>query len=190
MYVIREFYVILKNLTKMSDMFKTHKQYKNGGKVLIPKNINKNGSDYRQLVNIANLFAKEGKTVRLNPIVHFKSDEYKKIYGPLAGTIYERKCPDFKIEDMFYEYESFDPPFKIRKIANMISHGVKQSSRIIINNNKGASDRYIRDNIYKRLKDKTFKYSIDEIWLYEKGKIRLFFKNSEEITLLPLAHMP
>jgi len=45
-------------------MFKTYKQYENGGQVLIPKNINKKGSDYKQLVNIANLFAKEGKIVR------------------------------------------------------------------------------------------------------------------------------
>ena len=58
----------------------------------------------------------------------------------------------------------------------MIGKGTKHSSRIIINNSKGASDRYIRDNIYKRVKDKTFKYNIDEVWLYEKGKLRLLFK--------------
>ena len=58
----------------------------------------------------------------------------------------------------------------------MIAKGAKQSSRIIINNNKGASDRYIRDNIYKRVKDKNYKYNIGEVWLYEKGKLRLLFK--------------
>jgi hypothetical protein len=58
----------------------------------------------------------------------------------------------------------------------MIKKGAAQSSRIIINNNKGASDRYIRDNIYKRLKDKNFNYDIDEVWLYEKGKLRVLYK--------------
>jgi len=81
-----------------------------------------------------------------------------------------------KIGNLFYEYESFEAPFKKEKISHMISKGTKQSSRIIINNSKGASDRFIRDNIYKRLKEKTFKYGIDEVWLYEKGKIRLLYK--------------
>jgi len=77
---------------------------------------------------------------------------------------------------LFYEYESYIPPFNKKKISHMIRKGTEQSSRIIINNSKGASDRYIRDNIYKRLKDKAFKFDINEVWLYEKGKLRLLFK--------------
>jgi len=157
-------------------MFKTYKQYENGGKVLIPKNIDKKASDYKPLINIANLFAKEGKTVRLTPSVHFKSDEYKKIYQSLTGTIYERKCPDLQIDGIFYEFENYTPPFRKRKISHMISQGVKQSSHIIINNNKGASDRFIRRSIYDRLDDKNFKYYIEELWVYEKGELRLLFK--------------
>ena len=156
-------------------MFKTYKRYKNGGKVLIHSEVNRKQSDFTDLLSIANVFAKGGKVVALTPRVHYKSDEYKEIYGSLIGTIYERKCPDLKIGEHFYEYERFSHPFKKKKISNMISQDVKQSSRIIINNNKGASDRYIRDNIYKRLKDKTFNYNICELWLYEKGKTRLFF---------------
>jgi hypothetical protein len=38
--------------------------------------------------------------------------------------------------------------------------------------NKDASDRFIQQNIIKRLNDKTFKYKIEEVWLYEKGKVR------------------
>ena len=44
-------------------MFKTYKQYENGGKVLIPTAINKKRSDYKPLITIANFFAKEGKIV-------------------------------------------------------------------------------------------------------------------------------
>jgi hypothetical protein len=72
-------------------------------------------------------------------------------------------------------------PFKKRKMANMISHGAKQSSRIIINNNKGCSSRYILENIHNRIKDKNFKNNIDEVWLYEKGKVRLIYKKKKEI---------
>jgi hypothetical protein len=88
-------------------MFKTYKQYANGGNVLIPENINKKGSDYKPLISIANFFAKGGKTVKLNPVVHFKSDEYKHIYKSLAGTIYERKYPDLQINGIFYEFENY-----------------------------------------------------------------------------------
>ena len=58
-------------------MFKTFKQYKNGGKILIYKNINKKASDYKHLITIANIFAKEGKTAILTPVVHFKGNELK-----------------------------------------------------------------------------------------------------------------
>ena len=154
-------------------MFKTYKQYKNKGKVLIPKNINKKASDYKPLITIANTFAKEGKTVRLTPVVHFKSDEYKQIYESLASTIYERKCPDLQIGGLFYEFENYTPPFRKIKISHMLNSGLKQSSRIIINNSKGASDRYVKRLIYDRINKNI---PIDEVWLYEKGKLRQLFK--------------
>ena len=58
----------------------------------------------------------------------------------------------------------------------MISHGARQSSRIIINNNKGASDRFILRNIRERMMDKNFKYELNEVWVYEKGNLRILFK--------------
>jgi len=154
-------------------MFKTFKKYKNGGEVLILKNINKKASDYKHLITIANIFAKEGKIARLTPVVHFKSDEYKQIYSLLMGTIYERKCPDLQIDGIFYEFENYTPPFKKIKISHMLNSGLKQSSRIIINNTKGASDRYVKRLIYDRINNDI---PIEELWIYEKGKIRLLYK--------------
>jgi hypothetical protein len=113
--------------------------------------------------------------VQITTDIHYKDPKYKQIFGQLMGTIYERKCPDLIIEGEFYEYESSIPPFRKRKIANMISHGTKQSSRIIIKNTKGCSDRYILNNLTNRIYDKNFQYNFDEVWLYEKGKIRLLF---------------
>ena len=156
-------------------MFKIYKQYENGGKVLIPKIIDKKASDYKPLISIANFFAKEGKTVRLNLVVHFKSDEYKEIYKSLIGTIYERKCPDLLIDGVFYEFENFTPSFRTRKLSRMLSHGGKQSSRIIINNNKGASDSYLRRYIHSYIRQGAV---LDEVHIYEKGKVRLLFKRT------------
>ena len=157
-------------------MFKTYKKYKNGGEVLVYQNIDKKKHDYKDLITIANVFAKEGKSVKLTPSVHFKSAEYKEIYASLIGTLYERKCPDLLVGDLFYEYENYTHTFNKKKISHMIKKGTEQSNRIIINNNKGASDRFILRNIKERTADKNFKYEINEVWLYEKGNLRLLFK--------------
>ena len=56
----------------------------------------------------------------------------------------------------------------------MFTHGLKQSDRIIINNTKGCSDRYLRRQIQDRL---NINMSIVEVWVYEKGRVRLIFKD-------------
>jgi len=78
-------------------MFKTYKQYKNGGKVLLHESIDKNKSDYKDILTIACEFAKRKKISKLTPVLHHKSKEYKEIYGTLSGTKYDWKCPDLKI---------------------------------------------------------------------------------------------
>jgi hypothetical protein len=156
--------------------FELFKKYKNGGEVLIHPSVDRKGSDYKQLITIANQFAKEGKLVRLTPSVHFKSEAYAQIYGSLLNTPYYRKCPDLQVDGLFYEFESFVPPFNKKKISHMIKKGTGQSSRIVINNSKGASDRFILRNILERMSDKNFHYEINEVWLYENGKLRVLFK--------------
>ena len=109
----------------------------------------------------------------LNPVVHFKSAEYKEIYKSLIGTIYECKCPDLQIDGLFYEFENYASPFKKDKLRRMVNHGLKQSDKIIINNSKGASDRYIKKLIFDRIK---LNQIINEVWVYEKGKVRILYK--------------
>ena len=58
-----------------------------------------------------------------------------------------------------------------RILKRMLTNGVVQSQYIIIDNSKGASDRYIRKCIMAKKRLST----IEEVWIYEKGKIRLFF---------------
>ena len=96
------------------------------------------------------------------------------IFGRLIGTKYERKCPDLIINGNYYEYESFMPPFRKEKISNMMSKGLKQASRIIINNNKGIIHRNIKKNIHNRIRNE--KQEIDEVWVYEKGQLILLYK--------------
>ena len=58
----------------------------------------------------------------------------------------------------------------------MIKNGLQQSENIIINNTKGASDKYILKLVNHRVIRQ--RQDINEIWLYEKGKIRLLYKKT------------
>ena len=93
-------------------------------------------------------------------------------------TLHEDKKKHFYFKKIiifgkFYEFENYTPPFKKIKISHMLSNGLKQSSYIIINNSKGASDRYVKRLIYERINNNIH---VDEVWLYEKGKLRILLK--------------
>ena len=158
--------------------FTLKNKYENGGTLSIHELVEKKKVDYHDIISIAQSFAKQGSKVEITPSVHFKSAEYKQIYGSLIGTKYERKCPDFRVDGIFYEYESFVRPWKKKKVGRMLSHGMEQSPYIVINNTKGCSDRFIRKNIIART---NVNADIREVWVYEKGKTRLFFKAGEFI---------
>ena len=55
----------------------------------------------------------------------------------------------------------------------MLKRGFSQSSYVIIDNNKGASDRYIIKLTHQRSK---LRQDINEVWVYEKGKARMLYK--------------
>jgi hypothetical protein len=165
----------IKPVSAPSDGFHLYKEFSNGGRIEIMNGYAKK-SDHNDLTAIARNLAEQGKIVQITANPHFKSKEYNLVFGALKGTVYERKCPDLIIDGVFYEYESYRSPFKKEKISHMIKKGALQSSRIIIDNNKGCSDRFILSNIYNRVRNKAAKSNIDEVWVYEKGKVRLLHK--------------
>lgn len=58
----------------------------------------------------------------------------------------------------------------------MLTNGLRQSSRIIINNNKGAIDRHIRKLVMARV---NLNAPIEEVWLFEKGQVRIVYKKQQ-----------
>ncbi|MDR0833059.1 MAG: hypothetical protein LBN93_02580 [Candidatus Symbiothrix sp.] len=150
------------------------KAFPNGGRIYIMDGFIKK-SDYEDLLTIAYFFAQQGHVVQIPTEVHYKDEKYKRIFGNLTGTIYERKCPDLIIDGVFYEYESFVPPFKKEKIRHMISKGLQQASRVIIKNG-GADDNFIQKCILNRINEKIFRYQIDEVWVFEEGTFRVLYK--------------
>lgn len=151
-------------------------RFENGGSLSIMKEIDRSASDYKDLLAIGRQFAEMGYQVQVLCNIHYKNPDYIKFFGLLANTKYYRKCPDLRINDRMYEYESFIETWNKRKLSRMISHGARQSPYIIIKNTGGCSDRFIIKSIFDRLKDKSFNHDIKEVWIYEKGGIRLIYK--------------
>ena len=153
--------------------FKIVKGFANGGSYSEHVSTNILKSDYKLLKNIGIEFARMGENVRANPDLHVKSKEYDMVYGELKGTKYYGKNPDIAVGNKFYEVESFVPPISKRKANNMFTRGLSQSNNVVLNNNKGFTERYLKKMVYNRVR---MGQNINEIWLYEKGKIRLLYK--------------
>ena len=153
--------------------FETVKDYKNGGYINVHRNIDRHAGDYSDIVKCCDHFAKAGKQTDILPRLHPKSDDYKRVYKDLIGTKYEGKSPDFRVDGVFYEYESHIRPSTKDKVRKMISRGLKQSSRVVIDNTEGATDHYINKTIINRIKAGQ---SLDEVWIFDGGSIRQLYK--------------
>lgn len=151
-------------------------RFDNGGSLSIMNGLDRYASDYNDIVAIGRRFAEMGHEVQVLSNIHYKNQDYDKYFGLLKGTKYYKKCPDLRVDNKMYEYEGFVGSWNKRKLSRMISHGAKQSPFIIIKNTKGCSDRFILRRIRERLNDPNYHHAIKEVWVYEKGKIRLLFE--------------
>lgn len=139
------------------------------------KGIDKAKSDYKDLVEIARKMAQSGNDVSILTPYHVKSPEYTAVYGTLYGTKYWGKCPDFKVNNDFYEYESYQRPWNRRKVSNMLSHGLAQAPNVIIDNTGGATDALLRNMINARINLNA--NAIKTVLLFENKGLRTFFKD-------------
>ena len=151
-------------------------EYDNGGKeIWYADKEAAQKADFAAIKTIARNLAKKGNIVEVMPRYHSKSEEYKYFYKELIGTKYENKCPDLRINGKFYEFEGFVKPWSKEKIGRMLSHGLKQSSRVMIDNTKGCSHRYLRKRVFDYLR---LGVTIEEILVYEKGNLTYIYKKS------------
>ena len=144
--------------------FILYKAFPSGGTVSLMSGLDKTSSDYNDLISIACCFARTGKNVKVLAPVHYKDPQYRRVFGALIGTRYERKCPDLIIDGNYYEYESYVRPWTKRKTSNMITNGLRQSDRIILDNREKASSRWLSRSIRARLK---INAPIKEVWAFD-----------------------
>lgn len=149
--------------------FNKVQSFNNGGKHLQHVLVDPATKDFKDVSNICSEFAKKGnKTLQL-PSVNFKN----KYYDYLFKDAYKNKCPDLKVDDKFFEFESYSGKWNNRKIRNMLNKGLKQSDNVIIDIRKSKiTDRLIKQTIYKMINGGK---KINEVWLYDSTGIRLLF---------------
>ena len=147
------------------------------GLIRINRLVNQNDNDYNKLYQIAEYFADKGSVVELAPKMSRSSNfEYESLYYDLIGTKYEGKCSDLKIDGLWYEHEGFITDNPKTAFRNMLNHGLKQSSRIIINR-PNLTDAFMKRIIKQRVKDG---HDIDEVWIMDDNSIIPLYKKSEE----------
>ena len=154
------------------------------GQVTISNLVNRNDSDYAKLVQVAEEFAKAGKVVTLTPKMSRPPKfKYECIYGSLVGTKFEGKCPDLNIGGKWYEHEGFTSADPKRAFHNMMTHGLKQSVRLILDRPE-LTDRYMRKSILGRIERGA---DIQEVWLRDKkGAVALLYKKrTADISVSP-----
>lgn len=157
--------------------FETKKEYPNGGKVQVHQLVNPNDNDYDRLMEVAEFFARQGKNVQLTPKMSRPPKfVYQNIYHSLMGTQYEGKCPDLCVDGEWYEHEGFESDNHKRAFRNMIVHGTKQSSRIIIDR-PDLTDGYMIRSIHGHIKQGK---DIEEVWVRENKKLRLLYKRDRQ----------
>lgn len=156
--------------------FKTAVEFPNGGSVAIHREVNRNGSDFTAVYDSCYAFAKKGFETRVTPamnstLTHRKKD-YDAIYGDLKGTKFYGKCPDFWVDGRFYEHEGFSSKKPKNALRNMMSHGLEQSNRLVIEKPL-LSDKHITHNISMRVENGQ---DIQEVWIKDKDDLRQVYK--------------
>ena len=148
-----------------------------GGKVLVHDLVNKTGGDYNDVLKSCDHFANKGETTLVLPKFHATKNNslYEKVYGDLRNTPYWGKCPDMKIGEYFYEHEGFKSKNPKNALRNMLNRGLKQSSRVIIEDT-GLTKKYLLTNIISRVNQGQI---IDEVWVKKGNKVTLVYKNTE-----------
>ena len=143
------------------------KEYKNGGIINSSNLVNTVSSDYNDVLKCCEHFAKKGGITEILPIINVKSPLYKEVYGDLIGTVFEGKCPDFKVGNHFYELEGFTGAANADKLGKMLSRGLKQSPRLVLKDD-GSTINHLKKLVnFAKSQGKT----IDEVWLFKESGV-------------------
>ena len=161
------------------------KEYENGGKIDVYTLVDTSASDYKKVFACCEYFAAQGAQVIIYPRFGetVGNRMYEKIFASLENTPFWGKCPDFTVNDAWYEHEGFDvskdlsaQKKQLSTFCNMLGRGVKQSDRIIVED-CFVSRFSARRAIYQRIHHEH--QNISEVYIRTGVGLELLYKKGE-----------
>ena len=166
-------------------MIKTLIQYPNGGKIDIYKFVDQSANDFDNVFKCCEYFAVQGAHTIIYPqfSVTVGNIAYEYIFASLKKTQFWGRCPDFTVNGVWYEHEGYDKKkdlSNLKKKSNtfskMMTRGVKQSERIIVEDCY-VSHFFAKRNIYNRIH---FEHqNISEVYIKTASGLELLYKKGE-----------
>ncbi len=148
------------------------REYKNGGKVIQCDLVDTQANDYERVLKVADAWAKQGDIVEIMPKLDtYKDRLYNELYKDLIETKYFGKMPDLKRNGILYEHEGAGGGKPKRVLSNMLSRGLKQSDKIIIDK-VDCTDNYLN----KLIKFRKYEgIDITELWILDGRDMHKFY---------------
>jgi len=166
-------------------MIETLIEYPNGGKIDVYALVDKTASDFKNVLACCEFFAKQGAHTVIYPRFSetIGNPLYHQIFASLEGTQYWGKCPDFTVNGVWYEHEGYDttkdltdPKTKSNTYCNMLGRGIKQSSRVIVED-CNVRRFYAKRVIYNRIHFEN--QNITEVYIRAADGLELLYKKEE-----------
>ena len=167
-------------------MIETVVEYENGGRIDVYRMVDKSAGDFKKIVACCEYFAKQGAHTVIYPRFFdtIGNPIYEKIFASLKNTQYWGKCPDFTVNGVWYEHEGYDThkdlnDLKKRKLTyyNMMSRGIKQSDKIIVEDCH-VGRYYAKRTIYNRIHYEH--QNITEVYIRTAIGLELLYKKRED----------
>jgi len=167
-------------------MLQTLIEYPNGGKIEVYRQVDKLASDYKNVLACCEYFAMQGAHTIITPSFHVETvgnPAYEEIYASLKGTPFWGKCPDFTVNGVWYEHEGYDETKdltdrkrKADTFSKMMTRGVKQSDRIVVEDCK-VGRFFAKRNIYNRIQYE--RQNIKEVYIKTTTGLELIYKKED-----------
>lgn len=151
----------------LGKQYSTVFSHKSGGKVDVHELVNLKAEDYKDVLNSAKVFAKEGRSVKLLPEIDYSEKEARTLI--LKGLKVERSNPDMLVDN---EYVDLKRPTAFKNIVNNANGASKQGAIAMIsdvNLDKELSEAILKERTKDIFKDKNYKN--DKIYFYLKGNL-------------------
>ena len=153
------------------DLFVLYKQFPSGGTIWRMLGFDETGTDYDDILAVADCLAESGHEVKILHAVHYKDPLYRKVFGELIGTRYYRKCPDLLVDGEFVEYESYTSNQPKNALRNMLHNGLAQSDRVIIRH-CNLTDGYVIQQVHGQIQNGV---PVLGIWVFDGKKVKLIY---------------